>query len=111
MARARNTHAHAHARPQKPSKAQKRREKAAAKDAEREARIAAELAGLGPSEQAVEEAALAQLLAPRGLGIKEIRVRGMLLRVSCAHDGQLCVCVAGWVVGLTGAASQRLVLR
>ncbi len=42
--------------------------------AEREARIAEEKAGLGPSQGAVEEAALQSLLQPLGLGIREIRV-------------------------------------
>lgn len=60
---------------QKPTKAQKRREKLAAKQAEREARIAAELAESGPSERQEEEKELKALLAPLGLGINEIRVR------------------------------------
>jgi hypothetical protein len=46
----------------------------AAAAAEREARIAAELGGLGPSEREEEEKGLKKLLAPLGLGIKEIRV-------------------------------------
>lgn len=46
----------------------------AAAAAEREARIAAELGNLGPSERVEEEKALKKLLAPLGLGIKEIRV-------------------------------------
>jgi hypothetical protein len=60
--------------PQRPSKAQKRREKHAARDAEREARIAAEKEALGTPERLAEEAELKALLAPLGLGIKEIRV-------------------------------------
>ena len=59
---------------QKPSKAQKRKEKLAAKDAEREARIAAELEALGTTERQAEEEALKAVLAPLGLAIKEIRV-------------------------------------
>jgi hypothetical protein len=59
----------------KTTKAQKRREKQAAKQAERDARIAAELEAAGPSERETEEAALKALLAPLGLGIKETRVR------------------------------------
>lgn len=61
---------------QKPSKAQKRREKHAVRDAEREARIAAEKEALGTPERLAEEAELKALLAPLGLGIKEIRVSG-----------------------------------
>ncbi|KAF8065793.1 OTU5 [Scenedesmus sp. PABB004] len=63
----------------KPTKAQKRRDKAAARDAERDARIAAELDALGPSEREEEEKALRALLAPLGLGIKEIRADGHCL--------------------------------
>jgi hypothetical protein len=59
---------------QKPSKAQKRKEKQAAKDAEREARIAAELEELGTTERQAEEQALRAVLNPLGLDIKEIRV-------------------------------------
>ena len=66
---------HAHLLPQKPTKAQKRREKQAARDAERDARIAAEQEALGPSEREEEEKALKALLQPLGLGIKEMRVR------------------------------------
>jgi uncharacterized membrane protein len=65
--------------PQKTTKAQKRREKQAAKQAERDARIAAELEAAGPSERQEEEVALKALLAPLGLGIKEIRVSLLLL--------------------------------
>lgn len=63
--------------PQKASKARKRREKRAQEDAEREARIAEELASLGTSERLAEEAALKELLLPLGLGIKDIRVSGV----------------------------------
>ncbi|WIA37258.1 hypothetical protein OEZ86_014203 [Tetradesmus obliquus] len=63
----------------KTTKAQKRREKLAAKQAEREARIAAELEAAGPSAKDEEEAALKALLAPLGLGIKEIRADGHCL--------------------------------
>lgn len=45
--------------------------------AEREARIAEEKAGLGPSQGAVEEEALQALLQPLGLGLREIRVSGI----------------------------------
>eukprot|EP00775_Hariotina_reticulata_P010756 gene10756-10912_t len=64
---------------QKSTKAQKRREKAAAAAAEREARIAAELDSLGTSERVEEEQALKKLLAPLGLGVKEIRADGHCL--------------------------------
>lgn len=61
---------------QKPTKAQKRREAKAAEEAEREARIAEEQAAMGPSEREQEAAALAELLAPMGLRVHEIPVRG-----------------------------------
>ncbi|KAG2444687.1 hypothetical protein HXX76_001431 [Chlamydomonas incerta] len=60
----------------KPTKAQKRREKHAQQEAEREARIAEEQAALGPSDKALEEERLAALLAPLGLAIREIRADG-----------------------------------
>lgn len=44
------------------------------RDAEREARIAAEKDALGTPERLAEEAALRALLAPLGLAIREIRV-------------------------------------
>lgn len=50
--------------------------------AERDARVAAELAAAGPSARAVEEEALAALLAPLRLCVREIRVGG------CGHGGQ-----------------------
>ena len=61
---------------QKPTKAQKRREQRAAEEAEREARIEAEKATLGPnSEKDVEAEELEKLLRPLGLTVKEIPVR------------------------------------
>ncbi len=45
------------------------------KQAEREQRIADEQAALGPSDKAVEEERLRELLAPLRLGVHEIRVR------------------------------------
>ncbi|EFJ40158.1 hypothetical protein VOLCADRAFT_69916, partial [Volvox carteri f. nagariensis] len=63
----------------KTGKAQKRREKLAQQDAERERRIASELAALGPSDKAVEEEQLLQILAPMKLGIREIRADGHCL--------------------------------
>ncbi|KXZ45272.1 hypothetical protein GPECTOR_56g368 [Gonium pectorale] len=63
----------------KPSKAQKRREKHAQQEAEREQRIAEEQAALGPSDKALEEDRLRELLAPLRLGIREIRADGHCL--------------------------------
>ena len=61
---------------QKPTKAQKRREKAAEAEAAREARIADANAELGDSDRVLEERALAELLAPLGAGVRDITVRG-----------------------------------
>ncbi|KAH7619635.1 hypothetical protein Ndes2526B_g06617 [Nannochloris sp. 'desiccata'] len=61
------------------TKAQQRREKQAQKDAEREARIAAENAELGETERMVEEKALKKVLAPLGLGVKDIPPDGHCL--------------------------------
>jgi OTU domain-containing protein 6 len=69
-----------------PSKAQKRRDKLAAREAERDARIAAELAALGPTERAKEAAALRELLAPLGLAVKSIRADGHCLYHSVADQ-------------------------
>ncbi|KAG2482912.1 hypothetical protein HYH03_018192 [Edaphochlamys debaryana] len=63
----------------KKSKAAKRREKLEREEAEREQRIAQEQAALGPSDKAVEEAALRELLRPHSLGIREIRADGHCL--------------------------------
>jgi OTU domain-containing protein 6 len=59
-----------------PTKAQKRRDKLAQREQERDARIAAERAALGPSARAGEAAALRALLAPLGLAVKGIRADG-----------------------------------
>ncbi len=75
---------------QKRTKAQKRKEKQAARDAEREARIAAEKEELGPSEREEEERALKAVLAPLGLVIKEIRVGGVQHRL--LHVSKTCYC-------------------
>ena len=56
------------------SKAQKRRQTREQEDAEREQRIADELAQMGDSERAVEERSLAQLLQPLGLAVQDIPV-------------------------------------
>ncbi|KAJ9516686.1 hypothetical protein QJQ45_015128 [Haematococcus lacustris] len=71
-----------------PTKAMKRRQKAAAQEAEREARLAAEAAAAGPSAREAEEEALAALLAPLALRMKDIRVsrgsnRGGLTATAC----------------------------
>jgi len=70
----------------KQSKAQKRREKAAAKESARDARIAAERAALGPSERAEEGAALARLLRPLGLALKDVRADGNCMYHSVADQ-------------------------
>ncbi|KAK9810921.1 hypothetical protein WJX73_008628 [Symbiochloris irregularis] len=64
---------------QAPSKAQKRREKAAAADAARDARIAAELEAAGDSERVLEEQALEDLLLPLGLCVRSIPSDGHCL--------------------------------
>jgi OTU domain-containing protein 6 len=69
-----------------PSKAQKRRDKLAQREQERDARIAAELAALGPTERAQEAAALRSLLAPLGLAVKSIRADGHCLYHSVADQ-------------------------
>jgi OTU domain-containing protein 6 len=61
------------------TKAQQRREKQAQKDAEREARIAAENAELGETERMAEENALKKVLAPLGLKVKDIPPDGHCL--------------------------------
>ena len=48
--------------------------------AERTARIAEELAGMGPSVRTLEGDSLAALLKPLGLAVREIRVRMPLER-------------------------------
>jgi hypothetical protein len=54
------------------------------RQAEREARIAEEAAAAGPSARVVEEEALSKLLAPLGLCMREIKVRGTCMCV-CTH--------------------------
>ena len=63
-----------HARMQGPTRAQKRRDKAAAQQREREQRIADEAAAAGESDKAAEQRQLEALLAPLGLCIREIAV-------------------------------------
>lgn len=58
---------------QESSRAQKRRQKVAAQGAERESRIAAELAEAGDSERQLEEAALLELLLPLGYAVRNIQ--------------------------------------
>ncbi|GLI70062.1 hypothetical protein VaNZ11_014833 [Volvox africanus] len=65
--------------PKKPTKAQKRREKLAQQDVDREQRIASEQAAMGPSDKAVEEKHLQELLLPLKLGIRDIRADGHCL--------------------------------
>ena len=60
---------------QKQTKAQKRREQRAAEEAEKDARIEAEKAELGPdSKQQLEAQELVKLLRPLGLTLKDIPV-------------------------------------
>lgn len=56
------------------SKAQKRRQARAKEEAEREERIAGELAQMGDSERVIEENSLAEVLQPLGLAIRDIPV-------------------------------------
>ena len=56
------------------SKAQKRRQAREQEDADREQRIADELAQMGDSKRVVEERSLAQLLQPLGLAVQDIPV-------------------------------------
>ena len=56
------------------SKAQKRRQAREQEEAEREQRIADELAQMGDSERALEERSLTQLLQPLGLAVQDIPV-------------------------------------
>lgn len=65
--------------PQKKGKAQAKRAKRAAEDAEREARIQAELANLGETERMVEEEKLRRVLVPLGLYIRDIPSDGHCL--------------------------------
>jgi len=60
---------------QESSRAQKRKQKVTAQGAEREARIAMELAEAGDSERQLEEAALRELLMPLGLAVRDIQAR------------------------------------
>jgi len=64
---------------QEASQAQKRREKKEKKQAEREQKIAEELAGYGDSRRVVEEEALATQLLPYGLMLRDIPPDGNCL--------------------------------
>ncbi|GLC46713.1 hypothetical protein PLESTB_001355500 [Pleodorina starrii] len=88
----------------KPSKAQKRREKLAQQDAEREARIASEQAAMGPSDKAVEEQALQAMLLPLRLGIREIRADGHCLYRSVEDQLSQAAAAASPVAGGTGGS-------
>jgi OTU domain-containing protein 6 len=74
----------------KTSKAQKRREKLAKEEAERDARIAAELAELGETERAAEERQLKEFLHPMGLDIVDIPPDGHCLYRSLEHQLRHC---------------------
>jgi OTU domain-containing protein 6 len=74
----------------KPSKAQKRREKLAKEEAERDARIAAELAELGETERVAEERQLKEFLHPMGLDIVDIPPDGHCLYRSLEHQLRHC---------------------
>ena len=72
------------------SKAQKRRQAREQEDAEREQRIADELAQMGDSERLVEERSLAQLLQPLGLAVQDIPVS----RPPYLISPNICSCLA-----------------
>lgn len=74
------------AKAKKPTKAQKRKEKLAAKEAAYQARLAEESAAAGPSSRQLEEEALVKLLKPRGLRLKEIRADGSCLFRAVEHQ-------------------------
>jgi hypothetical protein len=76
-----------------PSRAQKRREAKAQEEAEREARIAAEQAGMGDSDRLLEERALADLLRPLGLAVHDIPVRVFLTSPDLLLASRLFVCL------------------
>ena len=59
---------------QGPTRAQKRKNKAAAQSSQREQRIAEENASMGESDRAAEQRQLSELLAPLGLCIQDIPV-------------------------------------
>jgi OTU domain-containing protein 6 len=73
----------------KESKAARRRRQKAEADAATESRIAAEKAGMGPSERAVESKALLDLLTPLGLEIHDIPPDGHCLYAAVAHQLQV----------------------
>ena len=66
----------------KPTKAQKRKQQQALREAEREARIAAEQAESGPSQREQEAEQLQAMLEPLGLVVREIQVSPLV------EDGQ-----------------------
>ena len=74
------------------TKAQRRREKQAAQEAEREAQIAEEVADIGETQRESEEKQLQALLLPMGLRVVEIPVRpatctlGVALQCRSAHS-------------------------
>jgi OTU domain-containing protein 6 len=91
------------AKVKKPTKAQRRREEKATKDAEREARIAAEVAELGETERMAEEKALARLLAPQGFQVKDIPADGHCLYRS--FEDQLSALPDGGAAALAAAGA------
>ncbi|KAL6766376.1 hypothetical protein ACKKBG_A35785 [Auxenochlorella protothecoides x Auxenochlorella symbiontica] len=70
----------------KPTKAQRKRQQRAAAEAEREARIAAELADADDSLRVQEEEAMSSTLAPLGLAIHEIAPDGHCLYRALEHQ-------------------------
>mmetsp|Transcript_25187 Transcript_25187/g.63934 ORF Transcript_25187/g.63934 Transcript_25187/m.63934 type:complete len:372 (-) Transcript_25187:390-1505(-) len=89
------------------TKAMKRREKLAAAEAEREARVAEELAAAGPSARQQEEEALHALLVPLGLAVRDIRADGHCLYRSI--EDQLSL--AGGTGGASSSMLDYLALR
>lgn len=70
----------------KQSKAQKRRDKAAKKVAERDARVAEEQADMGESAKITEEKSLNDKLAPLGLRVHDIKADGHCLYRALDHQ-------------------------
>eukprot|EP00887_Chlorella_sp_A99_P006748 scaffold3.g6748.t1 len=99
----------------KPTKAQKRREARTREEGERDARIAAELEAMGDSDRVVEARALAALLLPLGLAVREVPADGHCLYRSVEDQvAQLPAPTAdelGAAAGGAGGAPSCLQLR
>ena len=93
-------------RQNKPSKAMLRKQKRAAEEAAREARIEAEKAALGPSEEMLESDVLKSRLAPLGLKVKDIKADGHCLYRSI--DDQLVMVTGSGFEGLRRACAETM---